>query len=64
MDVLHIIEETIQIESPGRLVIQAHGGLGHGLCRAEIKGEERLVINALAQLRSIAEERGGYATFT
>ncbi|RST58773.1 FAD-binding oxidoreductase [Siminovitchia terrae] len=64
MDVLHIIEETTQLESPRRLTIQAHGGLGHGLCRAVIKGEERLVIDAMIQLRSKAEESGGYATVT
>ncbi|WP_313432941.1 FAD-binding oxidoreductase [Siminovitchia terrae] len=64
MDVLHIIEETTQLESPRRLTIQAHGGLGHGLCRAVIKGEERLVTDAMIQLRSKAEESGGYATVT
>ncbi|RWR12473.1 FAD-binding oxidoreductase [Siminovitchia fortis] len=64
LDVLHIIEETIKLENPGRLSIQAHGGMGHGLCRAVMKGEESLVADTILQLREKAREYGGYATVT
>ncbi len=64
MDVLYMIEETIKLETPNQLTIQSHGGLGHGLCRAVLKGEESLVTDAIFQLRQKAEEYGGYATVT
>ncbi|MFD1705698.1 FAD-binding oxidoreductase [Siminovitchia sediminis] len=64
MDVLSIIEETMKLENPGSLDIQAHGGLGHGLCKVYLKGKPGLVSDAILQLRKKAEEKGGYATVT
>lgn len=63
-DVVSIIDETIKLENSEYIEMEAHGGLGHGLCRINLYGEEAKVIDAIKQMRNKAEQLGGYAVIT
>ncbi|AEH47678.1 FAD-binding oxidoreductase [Parageobacillus thermoglucosidasius] len=60
-DVLPIIRESDLLQERCHVHIEAHGGLGHGLCQVYIKGESEPVIAAVKQLRATAAQLGGYA---
>ncbi|BDG47017.1 MULTISPECIES: FAD-binding oxidoreductase [Parageobacillus] len=60
-DVLHIIRESDLLQESCHVHIEAHGGLGHGLCQVYIKGESEPVIAAIERLRATAAQLGGYA---
>jgi glycolate oxidase FAD binding subunit len=65
LDVLSIIHETGRLENSESIQIEAHGGLGHGLCRVCIRGgDDSKVLDAVKQMRQKAEELGGYAVIT
>lgn len=61
LDVLKIIQESHLIQDSHNLWIQAHGGLGHGICQVLLKGASENVLSAIQQLRNIATQLGGYA---
>lgn len=60
-DVLHIIRESDLLQESCHVHIEAHGGLGHGLCQVYIKGESESVIATIERLRTTAMQLGGYA---
>lgn len=61
LDVLHILRESELLQDVCHVNIEAHGGLGHGLCQVYIKGAAESVTAAIEQLRAIAVQRKGYA---
>lgn len=61
LDVLHIVRESDLLQESCHVHIEAHGGLGHGLCQVYIKGESESVATAIERLRTAASGLGGYA---
>ncbi len=64
MDVLQIIRECQPLQDLHNLVVEAHGGLGHGLCMFYLTGGDKDVVSAILTLRTYAEKMGGYAVVT
>ncbi|MDC3425667.1 FAD-binding oxidoreductase [Aquibacillus sp. 3ASR75-11] len=64
LDVLKVIKEAHVLQDANNLVIQAHGGLGHGLCQVILKGASDDVVAAIKQLRYFVVQLGGYVTIT
>ncbi|MBM7716974.1 FAD-binding oxidoreductase [Siminovitchia sp. FSL H7-0308] len=64
MDVVEIINETMKLEHSQNIQLKAHGGLGHGLCKINFYGEAEKVVAAIHQMRTKAEQLGGYAVIT
>jgi glycolate oxidase FAD binding subunit len=60
MDVLEIIKE-LPVLANDNVNIEAHGGLGHGLTHVFLGGEEDDIKNTIQEIRSFAENKGGYA---
>lgn len=61
LDVLYVLKESNVLIDANNLVIDAHGGLGHGICQVHIKGAIADVVSAIHRLRQVAEQHGGYA---
>ncbi|ARP42509.1 MULTISPECIES: FAD-binding oxidoreductase [Geobacillus] len=61
LDVLSVLRESELIADRCHVQIEAHGGLGHGLCQAYVRGSEEGVIAAVEELRQMAVRLGGYA---
>ncbi|MFC3883608.1 FAD-binding oxidoreductase [Bacillus songklensis] len=61
LDVLHVIKESQLLQDGHNLVIEAHGGLGHGLCQVHLKGASEDIVSAIHQLRHSVTQLGGYA---
>ncbi|MDC3414834.1 FAD-binding oxidoreductase [Terrihalobacillus insolitus] len=64
LDVLKVVKEAHVLQDVNNLVIQAHGGLGHGLCQVILKGASDDVVAAIEQLRYFVVQLGGYVTIT
>ncbi|RTR36008.1 FAD-binding oxidoreductase [Robertmurraya yapensis] len=62
LDVLKIIQKAEQLSDAYNLRIEAHGGLGHGLCQVHLYGASEDVEGAIKELRIYATSLGGYAT--
>jgi glycolate oxidase FAD binding subunit len=60
LDVLHVLKEGESIEDSHRVRIDAHGGLGHGLCSIHVTGAGEDVLSAIHELRAAVTKRGGY----
>ncbi|EGL82221.1 FAD linked oxidase domain protein [Caldalkalibacillus thermarum TA2.A1] len=60
MDVLPIIEECQRLALQHGIVLEAHGGLGHGLSAVYIRHDARQVETLVRGLRSFVEQRNGY----
>ncbi|QIZ67609.1 FAD-binding oxidoreductase [Geobacillus subterraneus] len=61
LDVLSILRESALIADRCHVQVEAHGGLGHGLCQAYVRGSEEGVAAAIEELRQTAVRLGGYA---
>lgn len=61
LDVIKIIRESQLIEEMCNVSIEAHGGLGHGLCHIHISGVDDDVVRAITLLRERAVQLEGYA---
>lgn len=61
MDVIEILKECQVIEDSHNLLIEAHGGLGHGLSNVVLRGAEEDVLSAIHSLREKAGNFRGYA---
>ncbi|WP_409305083.1 FAD-binding oxidoreductase [Peribacillus sp. SCS-155] len=61
MDVLKVLKEGQVLNESGKLSVEAHGGLGHGLCQVHLQGEEEDILQGIKQIRGLAESSGGYA---
>lgn len=60
LDVIHVIKESQLLEETNNLVIQSHGGLGHGLCLVSLKGASDDILPAIDSIREVVEKLGGY----
>ncbi|CAH0344339.1 FAD-binding oxidoreductase [Bacillus sp. CECT 9360] len=61
LDVLKVIKECQSLVDSGRLAIDAHGGLGHGLCQVNLKGSAEEIESAINYLRNSVTQLGGYS---
>ncbi|PLS16234.1 FAD-binding oxidoreductase [Bacillus sp. M6-12] len=61
LDVLKVIQESNMLKDSHNLAVEAHGGLGHGLCQVNLKGASDNVVSAIQQLRNSVVQLGGYA---
>jgi glycolate oxidase FAD binding subunit len=60
LDVLKVIKESQIIQDSNNLLIEAHGGLGHGLCQVYLKGASEDIVSAIQDLRDFVTQLGGY----
>ncbi len=61
LDVLAVLQESVLIVDRCHVRLEAHGGLGHGLCQVYVHGSEEGVLAAIEELRQAAVRLGGYA---
>ncbi|MDR6121772.1 glycolate oxidase FAD binding subunit [Bacillus sp. SLBN-46] len=61
MDVTNVIKESHLLSDTHNLDVDAHGGLGHGLCQVNLKGAKDDVVSAILQIRASVTRLGGYA---
>lgn len=61
LDVIKILQEADLIGDTSHVSIEAHGGLGTGLCQMTIRGASEDVLSAIQQIRKSAVKHGGYA---
>ncbi|PYZ94956.1 FAD-binding oxidoreductase [Salipaludibacillus keqinensis] len=61
LDVLEVIKESNRLRDSHNLDVEAHGGLGHGICQIHVKGAKSDVVSAIHHLRGVAEKYGGHA---
>jgi glycolate oxidase FAD binding subunit len=62
LDVIKMIQESGLLSDTFNLEVEAHGGLGHGLCQVYISGASEDIVEGIHYLRNLASELGGYAT--
>ncbi|MGZ4160856.1 MAG: FAD-binding oxidoreductase, partial [Neobacillus sp.] len=61
MEVIQVIKESHLLQDSHNLIVEAHGGLGHGLCQINLTGASDDVVSAILKLRIFVESLGGYA---
>ena len=61
LDVITILQEAELISDTCHVSIEAHGGLGTGLCQMAISGASDDVVSAIKLVRKLADQLGGYA---
>lgn len=64
LDVLPVIKKMEELQSAYHINIDAHGGLGHGIGFAYMKGENENVVKAIVDLREFVKGLGGYVVIT
>jgi glycolate oxidase FAD binding subunit len=60
MDVTHVIKESHLLSDSHNLLVEARGGLGHGLCQVNLKGNKGDIISAIQKIRESVTTLGGY----
>ncbi|WP_224771235.1 FAD-binding oxidoreductase [Metabacillus idriensis] len=58
LDVFQIVKECAGMHKS--VSIEAHGGLGHGLCQVILRGSSNDVMNAIECIQEITAQLGGY----
>ncbi len=61
MDVTNVIKDSHLLCDSHNLDVDAHGGLGHGLCQVNIMGAKDDIVSAIQQIRNSVAKLGGYA---
>ncbi|NGQ96687.1 FAD-binding oxidoreductase [Brevibacillus sp. SYP-B805] len=61
LDVLELVKTCHDLGERHGLAVEGHGGLGHGISRVYVKGDPARFAAYLQEVRTAAEERGGYA---
>lgn len=61
LDVMKVMKEAVTLQDLKNVAIEAHGGLGHGLCQVKINGAKVDVVDTINELRKTVESIGGYA---
>ncbi len=61
LDVIKILQNAELIGDACHVSIEAHGGLGTGLCHLTIRGASDDVVSAITLIRKSATQYGGYA---
>lgn len=60
LDVLQVIRQCEILRDSQNVLIEAHGGLAHGLCQVIIKGSKSDVLSAINDMRSFVKSIEGY----
>ncbi|RFU66659.1 FAD-binding oxidoreductase [Peribacillus glennii] len=60
LDVLNVLKESQILGDSHNLLVEAHGGLGHGLCQVNLKGAGEDVVSAIHEVRDAITKLGGY----
>jgi glycolate oxidase FAD binding subunit len=60
MDVVQVIEKIHHLGDKYDLKVEAHGGLGHGLCQVNIIGEDVSIVSLIKHIRDIITPLGGH----
>jgi glycolate oxidase FAD binding subunit len=60
MDVPSVIQACDQLAGKFSTIVYAHGGVGHGVSRAYLKGTPENLLAIVKQLRQDVKEKGGY----
>jgi glycolate oxidase FAD binding subunit len=60
MDIIHVIKESHLLIDSHNLEVEAHGGLGHGLCQVNLKGAKEDIISSIQRMRELSTKLGGY----
>lgn len=60
LDVTHLIKDAQLLGDSHNLVVEAHGGLGHGLCQVNLTGASEDIVSAIHQVRDSVTKLGGY----
>ena len=63
-DIIKIIEKADQLALKYKLIVQSHGGLGHGITRLFLKGEKESLTSFIEQLRRFVAEKYGFVVIT
>ncbi|MCM3595796.1 FAD-binding oxidoreductase [Metabacillus idriensis] len=58
LDVFQIVKECAGMHKS--VSIEAHGGLGHGLCQVILRGSSNDLMNAIERIQQITAQLGGY----
>lgn len=58
LDVFQIVKECAGVHKS--VSIEAHGGLGHGLCQVILRGSSNDLMNAIERIQQITARLGGY----
>lgn len=61
LDAIKILQEAELIADACHVSIEAHGGLGTGICYLTIRGANEDILSAIHGIRKSAMEHGGYA---
>jgi glycolate oxidase FAD binding subunit len=61
LDVLKVIKQSHILDESSKITVEAHGGLGHGLCQINLRGTDEDIEHAINQMRQFSESLGGYA---
>ncbi|MBY0121388.1 FAD-binding oxidoreductase [Bacillus sp. S/N-304-OC-R1] len=61
LDVIKVIKETESLQDLYGVTIEAHGGLGHGVCHMTLKGGQEDIISSIQHIRKSLDPLGGYA---
>ncbi|WP_019120908.1 FAD-binding oxidoreductase [Brevibacillus massiliensis] len=61
LDAIEVVSFCHQLGQELQAEVIVHGGAGHGISRAYVKGEESKLLPFVQAVRSHAESRGGYA---
>ncbi|MEH6942247.1 FAD-binding oxidoreductase [Bacillus sp. JJ722] len=64
LDVLLAMKKIEALHEIQQISLEAHGGLGHGICSVYLKGSVEEVEEAILQLRAFIVELGGYVVAT
>ncbi|MED4204819.1 FAD-binding oxidoreductase [Neobacillus mesonae] len=64
LDVSQVIKESQLLQDSCNLKVEAHGGLGTGLCKVYLSGANDDVASAITVLQNFAENMCGYAVIT
>lgn len=60
LDVLTVIRESEALKDSFHLQVEAHGGLGHGLCQVNLTGNSKDIVAAIQHLRNRITRLDGY----
>lgn len=60
LDIISILKDGDKLANSHNILLEGHGGAGHGLCELTLKGESEAVLQVIKKIRQYAEQLGGY----
>jgi glycolate oxidase FAD binding subunit len=60
MDVIQVIEKIHHLSDIFDVKVEAHGGLGHGLCQVNLIGDRVSIVSTIKHIREYITQLGGY----